>query len=46
MIACRLRMIKFVMNDNDCSHLSDEEIQEYEKYTIGNDEVVDDENEQ
>lgn len=39
-----IRMIKFV-EDEDVSHISEQEIQEYEKYTIAND-LVDEENEQ
>lgn len=38
------KMIKFV-GDQDCSHVSDDEIQEYEKYAISND-LVDEENEE
>lgn len=37
-------MIKFV-GDEECSHLSDDEVQEYEKYAIMND-LVDEDNEQ
>lgn len=37
-------MINFV-SDDEYSHLSDEEVQEYEKYTVSND-LIDDENEE
>lgn len=38
------KMINFV-SDDEYSHLSDEEVQEYEKYTVSND-LIDDENEE
>lgn len=37
-------MIKFV-EDEDVTHVTDEEVEEYEKYAISND-LIDDENEQ